>query len=67
MLTDYIHAAMSRAKYEILEDGAYYMEIAGFRGVWAEGKSLEACRGELQSVLEDWIVLGLQLGHKLPM
>lgn len=66
MLTDYIHAAMSRAKYDILEDGTYYGEIPGFRGVWADSGSLEACRTALQSVLEDWIVLGLQLGHRLP-
>jgi hypothetical protein len=28
---------------------------------------LEECREELQSTLEDWLVLGLQLGHDLPV
>jgi hypothetical protein len=28
--------------------------------------SSEACREQLQEVLEGWIVLGLRLGHKLP-
>ena len=38
---------MKRARYEILpEDRVYFGEIPGFQGVWAEGKSLEACRTE---------------------
>jgi len=67
MLTEYIQAAMRNAKYEILEDdGTFYGEIPACRGVWANAKTLEDCRRELQEVLEDWIVLGLQLGHELP-
>ncbi len=67
MLTNYIHAAMRRAKYEILkDDGTFYGEIPGFNGVYANADTLEACREELQEVLEGWIVLGLRLGHKLP-
>ncbi len=66
MLTDYIHAAMRRATYELLSDGTYYGEIPGFQGVYANAKTLEACRDELQEVLEGWIVLGLRLGHSLP-
>ncbi len=54
MLTSYIQAAMHRATYEILsEDGSYYGEIPRFQGVWANAPTLEACREELQSVLED--------------
>ncbi len=54
MLTDYIRATMHRAKYEILEDdGTFYGEIPGFQGVWANAKTLEACRDELESVLQD--------------
>ena len=67
MLTSYILAAMRTAKYEILEDGTYYGEIPGFKGVWADADSLETCREELQSVLEDWLILGLRLGHALPV
>lgn len=67
MLTDYIRAAMRRATYEILSDGTFYGEIPGFQGVYANAKSLEACREELQEVLEGWIVLGLRLGHALPV
>jgi predicted RNase H-like HicB family nuclease len=66
MLIAYIQNAMRMAKYEILEDGQFYGEIPGFNGVWAQAETLEECREELQSALEDWIILGLRMGHKLP-
>lgn len=66
MLTDYIQTAMARASYELLDDGSYYGQIRGFRGVWGNSDSLESCRRELQEVLEDWIVISLQLGRRLP-
>ncbi len=66
MLTVYIQAALRRARYEILEDDSYYGEIPGFSGVYADADSLEACRDQLQEVLEGWILLGLRLGHELP-
>lgn len=68
MLTEYVRAAMHKARYEILpDDHTFYGEIPGFQGVWANAETLEACRDELQEVLEGWIVLGLRLGHKLPV
>ena len=67
MLTDYIHAAMRRAHYELMEGGRVFGKIPACRGCWAEGATLEACREELQSTLEGWLLLGLQLGHKLPV
>jgi very-short-patch-repair endonuclease len=35
-------------------------------GVWAQAEHLETCREKLQSALEDWLVLGLCMGHKPP-
>jgi len=67
MLTSYIRAAIRLAKYEILEDHTYYGEIPGFQGVWANADSLDTCRDELQNTLEDWLILGLRLGHELPV
>jgi predicted RNase H-like HicB family nuclease len=67
MLTAYIRAAMRLAKYEILEDGSYYGEIPGFEGVWASNTALEDCREDLRETLEDWLVLGLRMGHTLPV
>lgn len=56
MLTDYIKAAMMKAKYEILsDDGTFYAEIPGFQGVYANTDNLETCRQELEEVLEEWI------------
>jgi predicted RNase H-like HicB family nuclease len=67
MLTSYIHAALRRAKYEIIEGGQYYGEIPGFDGIWASAATLEECRDELRETLEDWLVLGLRMGHVLPI
>ena len=64
MLTAYIQAAMRHAHYEMIgEAEPFYGSIPLCSGVWANGNTLEDCREELQSVLEDWIVLGLRLGH----
>ena len=68
MLTAYIEAAMHRAKYSILEDdGTFIGTIPECEGIWANADTLEACRNELQEVLEEWITLGLQMGHPLPV
>lgn len=66
MLTDYITAAMRNAKFETLCDGTVYGEITGIQGVYANEDTLEQCRDELQSVLEGWIILGLQFGDPIP-
>jgi predicted RNase H-like HicB family nuclease len=66
MLTDYIRAAMRRARYEILEDeGSFYGEIPECQGVWANADTLEDCRTELQEVLEDWLLY--RLAKQLPV
>jgi|RhiMethySRZTD1v2_1073278.scaffolds.fasta_scaffold1429048_2 predicted RNase H-like HicB family nuclease len=61
MLTKYIEAAMRRAHYELIGDGTYFGTIEGFDGVWGNAPSLEECRDELQSTLEDWLLLKLWL------
>jgi len=67
MLTKYIKAAMSKARYEILsDDGTYYGEIAGFNGVYANADTLEECRDLLKEVLEGWILLRVSLHFPLP-
>ncbi len=67
MLTTYLNAAMRKAHYELLPEGeGFFGKIEGLKGVWAHAKSLEACRDELREVLEEWIVLGLQMGHDIP-
>jgi len=67
MFSDYIAAALRRAHYEITENGRFFGSIPECKGCWAEGATLEECREELQSTLEDWLLLGLQMGHSLPV
>lgn len=65
-LTAYLEAAMELATYDKLEDGSFAGEISKLPGVAAFGKSLKECENELRSTLEDWLLVGLRLGHKLP-
>ena len=68
MLVDYIRASMKLAKYEILsDDGTFYGEISGFDGVYANSDTLEACRDELESVLEEWILFRVSRNLSLPI
>ena len=65
-LTSYIEAALEAACYDKLEDGSFAGEIPRLPGVVAFAPTLRACERELRSVLEDWILVGLRLGHRLP-
>jgi predicted RNase H-like HicB family nuclease len=68
MLTEYIEAAMRKAKYEILsDDNSFYGYIPDFDGVYANADDLEACRIELKEVLEEWIMLGISRHLPLPI
>lgn len=62
MLKEFIDEKIKKAKFEVLEDGTYYGEIPGYRGVWANDKTLKACKEELKSVFEEWILLTLRDG-----
>ncbi len=67
MLTEYIRRAMHHAHYELMENGRFFATIPQCKGLWAEGPTLEACREELQSTLEDWLLLGFQFGDHIPV
>ena len=66
MLLRFIAKKMKEAQYNVLEDGTYFGEIPGLKGIWANGKHLENCRNQLQEVLEDWILLKIKFGEKIP-
>lgn len=67
MLTQYIKAAMHKARYEILlSDSTFYGEIPDFDGVYANAETLEDCREELEEVLEEWILLRVSQHLSLP-
>lgn len=67
MLTQYLQAALDRARYEMIEDEEpFYGEVPELPGVWATGKTLEECRRRLASALEDWILFSLAKGLPIP-
>lgn len=67
ILTDYVSQAMEQAVYDKLEDGTFAGRIPPCAGVVAFANTLPVCESELRSTLEDWILLGLKLGHSLPI
>jgi predicted RNase H-like HicB family nuclease len=63
MLSEYLNAAMDRARYEMIEDPEpFYGEIPELQGVWATGGSLEECRRNLAASLEDWLLFSIARG-----
>lgn len=67
MLIEYIESALEKAKYEIIEDVQhYYGEIPVLKGVWAQGKTLEACRNNLKDVIEGWLIVRLEKHLAIP-
>ena len=66
MLSSFIESKLNRASYKILADKTYFGEVKGLRGVWANARTLEKCRAELQEVLEDWLILKIKSGDVIP-
>ncbi len=67
ILSEYVQQAMSQAIYDKLDDGTFAGRIPACKGVVAFTPSLRECEDELRSTLEDWILVGLKLGHVLPV
>lgn len=66
VLSEYVEEAMAQAAYDKLEDGTFTGHVAACPGVVAFGATLRACEEELRSTLEEWILVGLRMGHLLP-
>lgn len=67
ILSEYVEQAMAQAVYDKLEDDTFVGRIPSCKGVVAFGSTLRECEDELHSTLEDWILVGLKLGHYLPV
>ncbi|MEM1041382.1 MAG: type II toxin-antitoxin system HicB family antitoxin [Bacteroidota bacterium] len=67
VLTQYLDAAMAGAEYDKLDEGSFGGRIPECQGVVAFGETLRVCQEELRSTLEDWLLVGLKLGHALPI
>jgi predicted RNase H-like HicB family nuclease len=70
VITAYIQVAMARAVYEYVIDdngiASVFGSIPDLPGVWSDEPTYPDCQQALQSTLEDWLLLGLRLGHHLP-
>jgi predicted RNase H-like HicB family nuclease len=66
MIFEYCEKAIEKAEYKKLEDGTWFAEVPGFEGVWANSNSVEECRKELITVLEEWLVLKLRDQNPIP-
>jgi predicted RNase H-like HicB family nuclease len=67
ILSEYIERALALAEYDKLKDGTFAGRIAACPGVVSFGATLRECEAELRSTLEDWVWLGLKMGHALPV
>ncbi len=67
MIIRYIQEAMERARYEVIQDDEpYYGEVPSLEGAWATGKTLEECRRDLASTVEDWVLFSVAKGLPIP-
>lgn len=66
MILEYMSKAIERSSYKKLDDGSWFAEISGFDGVWANAAAVEVCRKELLEVLEEWLLLKVRDGDKIP-
>ena len=67
VLSDYLKAGLSRASVKELEDGSFAGRISGCPGVLVFADSEQACRDELRSTFEEWVLFGLKFGDALPI
>ena len=67
LLSDYVEVALEQAEYDKLDDETFAGRIPSCKGVVAFAKTLRECESELRSTLEDWVLVGLKLGHELPV
>ena len=65
ILTDYMNRALCGAVYDKLADSSFSGRIAACPEVIAFTPKLSSCEEELRSTLEEWILVGLKLGHQL--
>lgn len=67
ILSDYLESAMASATFDKLSDGSFAGNVPRCQGVVALGETLMDCQRLLRSTLEDWLLLGLRMGHSIPV
>lgn len=66
MISPYVGAALSRARFAALDEGGYAATVHGLPGVIATGSSLEACRDQLAEIVEEWLLVRVSRGLSAP-
>lgn len=66
MITNYVTAALRRARYQNVGDGLVCATVPGLRGVIATASTVEGCRSELADVIEAWILVRVSRGLNIP-
>ncbi len=67
MFAEYLTKAAEKAEYEKMETGRFFATIPGFKGLWADGSTVEAARRELLATLEGWLLLAIRFGDEVPV
>lgn len=66
MISEYVECGLRKARYDKLEDGTFVAEVPGLRGVIATARTLEKCREQLAEVIEEWVLVRVARGMKVP-
>jgi predicted RNase H-like HicB family nuclease len=66
MITAYRDKALRRARYSQVDGGMFCATVPGLQGVVATGPTLEACRDQLAEVIEEWILVRVARGLRIP-
>ncbi len=65
VITRYLERALRRARYRRI-DGIYCATVPGLPGVIATGSTREACRAQLSEVVEEWVLVRVARGLRVP-
>ena len=59
-----MRAAVSKAQFEKMENGAWFASIPGFEGLWASGPTKEKAREDLFEALDGWLMVHVWVGKE---
>lgn len=65
-ISDYVQAALKRARYEVDENDVVVAHVPNVSGFFSQGESFEEARDNLRDAIEGNVILALQLGLPIP-
>jgi predicted RNase H-like HicB family nuclease len=66
VISTHIAQGLRRAQDRIFDDGLFCATVAGLPGAIATGRTLEACRDQLVEVVEEWLLVRVSQGLRIP-